>query len=81
MICKFDMAPPPGAVCVTVVLMDMERKVAGDVLFRNGHMVRDWRSRASILVVMVVMVTVQLKMNRSLRMLGGKQKEASGMEA
>jgi hypothetical protein len=35
------MAPPPGAVFWTVVLVDMDLKVAGEVLFRNGHMALD----------------------------------------
>ena len=35
--------------------MDMERRVAGEVLFKKGHMVRDWRSRASIAVVVAVL--------------------------
>lgn len=28
----------------------MERRVAGEVLFKKGHMALDWRRRASIVV-------------------------------
>jgi hypothetical protein len=33
------------------VLVDMERRVAGEVLFKKGHMARDWRRRASMVAV------------------------------
>ena len=45
------MAPPPGAVCWTLVLVDMDLRVAGEVLFKNGHMALDWRRRASMVEV------------------------------
>lgn len=41
MVCKLLMAPPPGAVCCMLVLVDSVRNVAGDVLFKNGHKARD----------------------------------------
>ena len=44
---KLDMLPPPGEALWEVVV-DKERRVAGEVLCRNGHMLRDWRMNASI---------------------------------
>ena len=42
------MLPPPGEASWPAVVVDKERKVAGDVFERNGHMDRDWRRRDSI---------------------------------
>jgi hypothetical protein len=35
-------------VLTAVVLVESERRVAGDVFFKNGHRARDWRRRVSI---------------------------------
>src|SRR5580700_7819109 len=43
--CRFVIVPPPGDWCVAV---ERERRVAGEVFFRNGHMALDWLSRDSI---------------------------------
>ena len=40
------MVPPPGETCRVVV--ERERRVAGEVLLRNGHMERDCLRRDSI---------------------------------
>jgi hypothetical protein len=40
------MVPPPGDWWVVV---DRDRKVAGEVFFKKGHMPLDWRSRASMM--------------------------------
>lgn len=48
MSCRLDMAPPPGAVCWTLALVERERRVAVEVLFRKGHMCFDWRRRDSM---------------------------------
>lgn len=41
------MEPPPGEAWRTAVV-DRLRKVEGEVFFMKGHMLRDWRRRASI---------------------------------
>lgn len=46
--CRLDIMPPPDAVPWTLLLVDSERRVAGLVVCRNGHMDRDWRRRASM---------------------------------
>jgi hypothetical protein len=43
-----DILPAPGETWWPVAVVESERKVAGEVLWRNGHMDRDWRRRASI---------------------------------
>jgi len=44
------MRPPPGeALWATMDEVERERRVAGEVLCKNGHMPRDWRSRASMI--------------------------------
>ena len=47
--CKLEIVPPPGEACWTEVLVESERSVAGDVLFKKGHIARDWRRRASMM--------------------------------
>lgn len=41
------MLPPPGE-ALWALVVESERRVAGDVFFKNGHMDRDWRRRASM---------------------------------
>jgi hypothetical protein len=45
---RLDMLPAPGETWWPVAVVESERKVAGEVLWRNGHMDRDWCSRASM---------------------------------
>jgi hypothetical protein len=47
MVCRLDMLPPPGEALRAVV--ERERRVAGDVFFKKGHMDFDWRSTASMI--------------------------------
>lgn len=49
------MVPPPGETWRVVV--ERDRRVAGDVLLRKGHMERDCLRRASI-------VTIQMQYDR-----------------
>jgi hypothetical protein len=44
------MLPAPGETSWLAAVVESERSVAGDVLWRNGHMVLDWRRRASMMV-------------------------------
>jgi hypothetical protein len=44
------MLPAPGETSWPAAVVERERRVAGEVFERNGHMVLDWRRRASILV-------------------------------
>jgi hypothetical protein len=46
MVCRLDMLPPPGE--AWRVEVERERRVAGEVFFKNGHMDFDWRSTASM---------------------------------
>jgi len=55
------MAPPPGAACWTLVLVERERRVAGEVLFRNGHMARLWRKRASMVASGLEVISIVIK--------------------
>ncbi len=43
--CRLVMVPPPGDCWVVV---ERERRVAGQVFFKKGHMPLDWRSKASM---------------------------------
>jgi hypothetical protein len=36
MVCRLDMLPPPGE--ALRVLVERERRVAGEVFFKKGHM-------------------------------------------
>jgi hypothetical protein len=47
---RLDMRPPPGEALWPAFVVDSERSVAGEVFFRKGHMERDWRRRASMVV-------------------------------
>jgi hypothetical protein len=47
------MLPAPGETSWPAAVVESERSVAGDVLERNGHMVLDWRRRASMLQIRV----------------------------
>ena len=47
MVCRLDMLPPPGEALRVVV--ESERRVAGEVFFKKGHMDFDWRSTASMI--------------------------------
>jgi hypothetical protein len=42
------MLPAPGETSWLTAVVESERRVAGDVLERNGHMDLDWRKRASM---------------------------------
>jgi hypothetical protein len=42
------MLPAPGDTWWLVAVVESERRVAGDVLWRNGHMDRDWRRIVSM---------------------------------
>jgi hypothetical protein len=44
------MLPALGETSWEAAVVERERSVAGDVLWRNGHMDLDWRKRASMLV-------------------------------
>jgi hypothetical protein len=44
------MLPAPGETSWPAAVVDSERRVAGDVFERNGHIDRDWRRRASMMV-------------------------------
>jgi hypothetical protein len=44
------MLPAPGETSWPAAVVESERRVAGDVFERNGHMDLDWRKRASMLV-------------------------------
>jgi hypothetical protein len=44
------MLPALGETSWLAAVVESERSVAGDVLWRNGHMVLDWRRRASMMV-------------------------------
>lgn len=43
------MLPAPGDTSWLAAVVERERSVAGDVLWRNGHMVLDCRKRASMM--------------------------------
>lgn len=86
MICRLLMAPPPGAVCWTLVLVDMERRVAGEVLFKKGHIALDWRRRASMvkvgsegwLVGCVVVVLQRIRRKQGKQIERGPEGEGEG---
>lgn len=48
--CKLDMLPAPGETSWPAAVVERERRVAGEVLERNGHMVLDCRKSASMVV-------------------------------
>ena len=58
MVCKLDMLPPPGEAWRAGEEVERERRVAGDVFFKNGHIAFDWRRTAS----MVAVVEIDLEM-------------------
>lgn len=60
--CRFDMLPPPGE-ALWALVVESERRVAGDVFFKNGHMDRDWR-RSDSMVGNVAIEQVRLKLGR-----------------
>lgn len=43
------MLPATGETSWPAAVVERERRVAGDVLERNGHMDLDWRKRASMM--------------------------------
>jgi hypothetical protein len=45
------MRPPPGEALWTGAEVESERRVAGDVFLRNGQTERDWRRRASMVIL------------------------------
>lgn len=47
---RFDILPALGETSWLAAVVESERSVAGDVLCRNGHIVLDWRRRASMMV-------------------------------
>lgn len=47
MVCKLDMLPPPGE--TWRVEVERERRVAGEVFFKKGHMDFDWRRTVSMM--------------------------------
>jgi hypothetical protein len=44
------MLPAPGETAWPAAVVESERRVAGEVLCRNGHMDLDWRKRASMMI-------------------------------
>lgn len=52
-VCKFDMLPPPGEACQRALEVDNDRRVAGEVLFKKGHIALDCRRTASMVAVVV----------------------------
>ena len=44
-----DMLPAPGDTWWDAAVVESDRRVAGDVLERNGHIDLDWRKRASMM--------------------------------
>lgn len=48
MVCRLDMLPPHGE--ALRVEVERERRVAGEVFLRNGHIDFDWRRTASMVV-------------------------------
>lgn len=50
-VCKFDMLPPPGEACHLAVEVDSDRRVAGEVFFKKGHMALDCRRTESMIAV------------------------------
>jgi hypothetical protein len=44
------MLPAPGETAWAAAVVESERRVAGEVLCKNGHMDLDWRKRASMVV-------------------------------
>jgi hypothetical protein len=60
------MLPAPGETSwrAAAVVVERERSVAGDVLWRNGHMVLDWRKRDSMLVTCDLVGFVSVAMGR-----------------
>ena len=54
---RLDMVPPPGLLPPALpVLVDSERRVAGDVRWRNGQSERDCWRRASILIYYLLLL-------------------------
>lgn len=45
------MLPAPGETWCSVAVVESERRVAGEVFERNGHMDRDWRRIDSMAAV------------------------------
>ena len=43
------------------MLVERERRVAGEVLFRNGHMARLWRKRASMVASGLEVISIVIK--------------------
>src|ERR1035438_1360218 len=37
MVCRLDIAPPPGEAWLRAVLVESDRRVAGDVFCKKGH--------------------------------------------
>ena len=47
--CRLEIVPPPGE--AWRVEVERERRVAGEVLLRKGHIERDCLRRASIVII------------------------------
>ena len=43
----------PHAEALRVVLVERDRRVAGEVFMRKGHIERDWCSRASMMMILI----------------------------
>lgn len=68
---RLDIEPPPGE--TWRVEVDKDRKVAGEVLFKNGHMERPCLRRASMIAVAnssFVMKCLKTDCEKSLTMMG-----------
>lgn len=62
MIWRFEIVPPPGE--TRRVVVERLRRVAGQVDFRNGHMVRDCLKRASMVAADEELSTAQKEEQR-----------------
>lgn len=43
--------PPPGEAWLRAVVVERDRRVAGDVFCKKGHMDLDWRRTASMIAI------------------------------
>lgn len=53
MVCRLDILPPPGEAWRAGVVVERERRVAGQVFFKNGQTALDWRRTASMVAVAI----------------------------
>ena len=62
MVCRLDMLPPPGEAW-RVAVVERERRVAGEVFFKNGHMDFDCRRTESMVAIWSGGLSLRLRLS------------------